>query len=296
MQASTPPPTGHKLAAVEIPAAAGIGLRAYHYEAVTQSLPAIAWLEIHPENFLGGGAPLAYLEAARAHYPVSMHGVGLSLGSAAGLDTGHLSRLTALARRIDPGLISEHVSWSVHQGTYFNDLLPLPYTEESLAAVCRNIDQAQEAFTRQILVENASTYLQFHHSTISEPEFIRALAARTGCGILLDINNVYVSCQNHGWDATAYISTMAGAPVAEIHLAGHAENQVGERIVRIDDHGSRVAEAVWSLYDQALTLLGPVPTLIEWDTAIPPLEILLAEAAIAQHHLERTRRDHADAA
>lgn len=295
MQGMTHHPPGSAPAAAIIPAAAGIGLRAAHFEAVTQRLPAVGWLEIHPENYLSGGAPLAYLEAARAHYPVSMHGVGLSLGSAEGLDCGHLARLVTLARRIEPGLVSEHVSWSMHRGTYFNDLLPLPYTEESLAVVCRNIDQAQEAFGRRILVENASTYLQFAHSTIAEPDFMRAVADRTGCGILLDVNNVYVSCENHGWDAAAYLETMAGAPVAEIHLAGHAENRVGERIVRIDDHGSRVAPAVWSLYERALALLGPVPTLIEWDTAMPPLQILLAEAAAAQIRLNRAIR-HANAA
>lgn len=282
-------------AATAIPVAAGIGLRAAHFEELTETLPPVAWLEIHPENYLGGGAPLAYLERARAHYPVSMHGVGLSLGSAEGLDPVHLDRLARFARRIEPGLVSEHVSWSVHRGTYFNDLLPLPYTEESLEAVCRNIDRAHEAFGRRILVENASTYLQFEHSTIAEPEFMRALADRTGCGILLDVNNVYISCQNHGWSAADYLETMAGAPVGEIHLAGHAENRVGDRIVRIDDHGSRVAPAVWSLYERALALLGPVPTLIEWDTDIPALAVLLAEAAGAQDRLERAAR-HANAA
>ncbi len=295
MQAMPQYPSGPLPDAATIPVAAGIGLRAAHFEAVTQTLPAVGWLEIHPENYLGGGAPLAYLEAARAHYPVSMHGVGLSLGSADGLDPAHLARLVTFARRIEPGLVSEHLSWSMHRGTYFNDLLPLPYTEESVAVVCRNIDQAQEAFGRRILVENASTYLQFKHSTIAEPDFMRAVAEQTGCGILLDVNNVYVSCENHGWDAAVYLETMSSAPVAEIHLAGHAENRVGERIVRIDDHGSRVAPAVWSLYERALALLGPMPTLIEWDTAMPPLEVLLAEAAAAQCHLDQALR-HADAA
>lgn len=295
MQPSFDQPAPADTAATAIPVAAGIGLRARHFEELTRDLPPVAWLEIHPENYLGGGAPLAYLERARTHYPVSMHGVGLSLGSAEGLDPAHLGRLARLAHRIEPGLVSEHLSWSVHQGTYFNDLLPLPYTEESLAVVCRNIDRAQEAFGRQILVENASTYLQFAHSTIAEPDFMRALVERTGCGILLDVNNVYVSCQNHGWNAADYLERMAGAPVGEIHLAGHAENRVGDRIIRIDDHGSRVAPSVWSLYERALSLLGPVPTLIEWDTDIPPLETLLAEAAGAQDRLEQAAR-YADAA
>jgi uncharacterized protein len=295
MQNSNQNPARAIPTATEIPVAAGIGLRAQHFQDVTSRLPDIPWLEIHPENFLGGGAPLAYLEAARSHYPISMHGVGLSLGSAEGVDGAHLARLVALADRIAPGLISEHVSWSVQGGIYLNDLLPLPYTEESLAVVCRNVDQVQSAFRRTILVENASTYLQFQHSSIPEAEFVRAIAERTGCGVLLDVNNVYVSCQNHGWSASAYLASMADAPVREIHLAGHAENQVGDQIIRIDDHGSHVAPAVWTLYQQALALIGAVPTLIEWDTAIPPLDILLAEAAIAQSHLDQARR-HADAA
>lgn len=295
MSLDGPFPAATDTAATAIPVAAGIGLRAAHFEVLTQTRPAIGWLEIHPENYLGGGAPLAYLERARAHYPVSMHGVGLSLGSADGLDGRHLERLAGLARRIGPGLISEHVSWSVHDGIYFNDLLPLPYTEESLAAVCRNIERAQEAFGRTILVENASTYLQFAHSTIAEPDFLRALAERTGCGLLLDVNNVYVSCRNHGWDAAAYLEALAGAPVGEIHLAGHAENRVGDRIVRIDDHGSHVAPAVWALYEAVLASFGPVPTLIEWDTDIPSLEVLLAEAGKAQALLDWAIR-HADAA
>tara|TARA_R110002096_G_scaffold32351_4_gene94086 strand:+ start:1227 stop:2114 length:888 start_codon:yes stop_codon:yes gene_type:complete len=295
MTQATPNPADRVPAAGGCPTAAGIGLRAAHFVEVTERRPAIPWLEIHSENYLGGGAPLSYLEQARSHYPISMHGVGLSLGSAEGIDRRHLDRLTRLAGRIEPVLVSEHVSWSVHNGTYFNDLLPLPYTEESLAAVSRNIETVQEAFGRPILVENASTYLQFKHSTIPEWEFMRELARRTGCGILLDVNNIYVSCQNHGWSAGDYLNAMAGAPVGEIHLAGHAENRVGERIVRIDDHGSHVAPAVWALYEKALRLLGPVPTLIEWDTAIPELPVLLAEAGTAQAYLNRAVQ-HADAA
>ena len=282
-------------AVTKVPVAAGIGLRAQHFEDVKSGLPDIPWLEIHSENYLGGGAPLAYLEAARSNYPISMHGVGLSLGSAEGVDARHLARLVALADRIEPALVSEHVSWSVQGGVYLNDLLPLPYTEESLALVCRNVDRVQSAFRRTILVENASTYLQFEHSSIPEAEFVRAIAERTGCGILLDVNNIYVSCQNHGWSATSYLATMADAPVGEIHLAGHAENRVGDQVIRIDDHGSHVAPAVWSLYRQALSIVGTVPTLIEWDTAIPTLDVLLAEAAIAQTHLDQAIR-HADAA
>jgi uncharacterized protein (UPF0276 family) len=288
-------PASSQPAARDIPIAAGIGMRAQHFETIVNELPAVGWLEIHPENYLGGGAPLAYLKAARNHYPVAMHGVGLSLGSALGVDGNHLARLVDLAARIEPGLVSEHVSWSVHDGVYLNDLLPLPYTDESLDIICRNVDRVQTAFRQNILVENASTYLEFRHSTIPEAEFIRAIAEQTGCGVLLDINNVYVSCQNHGWDVAKYLEIMADVAVGEIHLAGHAVNKVGGRVLRIDDHGSKVAPAVWDLYRRALDLLGPVPTLIEWDTDIPALEVLLAEAAMAQDILEEAAR-HADAA
>jgi uncharacterized protein (UPF0276 family) len=282
-------------AALEIPKAAGIGLRAQHFEAVLEAPPAVSWMEIHPENYLGGGAPISYLEAVRRDYPIAMHGVGLSLGSAEGVDDDHLARLVAFASRIEPGFVSEHVSWSVHGGVYFNDLLPLPYTEECLDIVCRNVDRVQAAFQRTILVENASTYLEFRHSTIPEAEFIRAIAERTGCSLLLDINNVYVSCCNHGWSAASYLATMADAPVRELHLAGHSENKVQDRVIRIDDHGSHVAPAVWELYRSALEQFGPLPTLIEWDTEIPTLDVLVAEAAKAQKIMDQTV-GHADAA
>jgi len=264
-----------------LPPAAGIGLRAPHFDDILADAPDVAWMEFHPENFLSGGTPLHYLERIRARYPLSMHGVGLSLGSAEGLDGRHLRRLANLARHIEPAAVSEHVSWSAHAGTYLNDLLPLPYTEESLAVVCRNVEAAQEAFGCPILVENASTYLEFAHSTIPEWEFMRAIAARTGCGILLDVNNIYVSCRNHGWSADAYVDAMSDAPVGEIHLAGHARNDVHGRIVRIDDHGSRVDSAVWALYRQVLATVGRAPTLIEWDTNIPPLADLIDEAETA---------------
>ncbi len=271
-----------------IPAAAGIGLRFPHHRALVERRPEVAWVEVHPENYMGGGPSVAALEAARALYPVSLHGVGLSLGTAEGIDEAHLDRLAALTDRIAPGLVSEHLAWSVTDGTYLADLLPLPLTEEALDAMCANVARAQDRLGRAILVENPSTYLEFAHAPIPEPEFLAALARRTGCGILCDVNNIYVSACNHGWDADAYLAALPADAVGEIHLAGHAVREMaGGGTLRIDDHGSRVAPAVWALYERALDRFGRVPTLIEWDTDIPPLDVLLDEAAAAAARLDR---------
>jgi uncharacterized protein len=265
-----------------IPAKAGIGLRFQHHEAVTESRPDIAWMEVHTENYMGGGTPLRYLDAVRRDFPISLHGVGLSLGSAEGLDLAHLERIRRVAERIEPGLVSEHVAWSVVAGTYLADLLPLPMTEEALDVVCRHVDQTQNHLRRRILVENPSSYLTFAHATIPEWEFIVAVAQRTGCGILCDVNNIYVSAHNHGWDASIYLAALPPAAIGEIHLAGHAVRPLADgSTVRIDDHGSRVIDDVWTLYREALDRFGPVPTLIEWDTNVPPLEVLLGEAGHA---------------
>ncbi len=280
-----------------IPAAAGIGLRFPHHRALLERRPDVAWLEVHPENYMGGGPAVAALEAARALYPVSLHGVGLSLGSAEGIDDDHLRRLAALAERIAPGLVSEHLSWSVAGGTYLADLLPLPLTEEALDVVARNVHRMQDALGRRVLIENPSTYLEFAHSTVPEPEFLAALADRTGCGILCDVNNIHVSAMNHGWDADAYLAALPAAAVGEIHLAGHAVREIDGTTLLIDDHGARVAPAVWALYVRALARYGRVPTLIEWDTDIPPLDVLCDEAAAAQTRLDRVKEDtHAHAA
>jgi uncharacterized protein (UPF0276 family) len=265
-----------------IPAAAGIGLRFPHHERVVQTRPAVAWFEVHAENYFGGGSARKYLESVRRDYPVSIHGVGLSLGSAEGLDPRHLRRLVELADRVEPGLVSEHLAWSVVGGRYLADLLPLPLTEEALEVVCRHIEQTQEALQRRILVENPSTYLQYPHSSIPEWEFLTALAARTGCGILCDVNNIFVSCSNHGWDPATYLRSLPAQAIGEIHLAGHAIRSLDDgRVVRIDNHGARVAAEVWTLYVQALQRFGCQPTLIEWDTDIPALDVLLDEAATA---------------
>ena len=282
-----------------IPAKAGIGLRFPHHQAVLDTAPDVAWMEVHTENYMGGGTPLAYLDSIRRDFPISLHGVGLSLGSAEGLDAAHIERIRKVAERIEPGLMSEHIAWSVVDGTYLADLLPLPMTEEALAVVCRHVDQVQSALRRRILVENPSTYLRFAHSTIPEWEFMAAIAARTGCGILCDVNNIYVSAKNHGWDPLAYLAALPPDAIGEIHLAGHSVRQLADGgTLRIDDHSSHVIGAVWSLFEAALRRFGPVPTLIEWDNNIPPLDVLLEEArhadALIDAASDRARR--ADAA
>src|SRR5499427_3008084 len=247
-----------------IPAKAGIGLRFQHHEAVLECPPDVAFMEVHTENYMGGGTPLRCLEAVRRNYPVSLHSVGLSLGSAEGLDQAHLDRIRQVAERIEPALMSEHIAWSISNGTYLADLLPLPMTDEALDVVCRHVDQMQSTLRRNILVENPSTYMQLRHSTIPEWEFMAAVAERTGCDILCDVNNIFVSAHNHGWDALAYLAGLPAAAVGEIHLAGHSLRPMPDgRTLRVDDHGSRVIDEVWALYEEALRRFGPVPTLIE---------------------------------
>jgi hypothetical protein len=274
----------------QLPVAVGIGLRAAHHERVAAERPEIAWLEVHTENFLGGGATPALLESLRERYAISLHGVGLSLGSAEGLDEEHLARIAALVRRLAPAAISDHVSWSVTGGVYFNDLLPIPYDEEALAVMARNVMRFQEAVGRPVMVENPSTYLRHAQSDRAEPQFLAELCRLSGCGLLLDVNNVYVSAENHGDDALAYLAAVAPLPIGEIHLSGHHLRQIGNRSIRIDDHGSAVTDQVWALYEHALALIGPRPTLIEWDSALPPLETLLGEAGKAQAHLSAAAR------
>jgi hypothetical protein len=271
-------------------AAAGIGLRAPHVAEILGSRPSIPWLEVHPENYMGGGLALAQLARIRLDYPIALHGVGLSLGSVDGIDTRHLSRMRALAERIEPGLVSEHLAWSTTGGAYLNHLLPLPYTDETLDVVARNVAAVQDSLGRSILVENPSSYLRFRHSTIPEPEFLAALVGLTGCSLLCDVNNIFVSAHNLGLDAEAYLDALPASAVGEIHLAGHARNEAGGRSILIDDHGSRVADAVWALYARALGRFGPTPTLIEWDTDLPELAVLLAEAATAGRLMDAAAR------
>lgn len=269
-----------------IPPSAGIGLRSPHFRQVVDEKPPVGWWEVHSENFFAkGGAPWRYLERVRRDYPVSLHGVGLSLGSAELPEPEHLHRLKSLHEQVKPGLISEHLAWNRVGGVHLHDLLPLPYTEESLRLFCRNVEVAQDALKRTLLIENPSLYLSFVQSSIPEPEFLTELVRRTGCGLLLDVNNIYVSCRNLGQDANAYLAAIPPEAVQEIHLAGHHVNQVDGQEIVIDSHAAPVPESVWALYAQALRRFGPVPTLIERDANIPPLADLQAEAAQANRLL-----------
>ena len=271
-----------------VPARAGIGLRHPHVQQFLDAPPATGWVEVHSENYLGaGGLRLAALERIRRDFPLSCHGVGLSLGSAEGLDETHLAALRRLFDRVEPGLVSEHISWSVAGGIYFNDLLPLPLTEEALEIFCRNVERAQDAFGRRIMVENPSTYLELSASRIPEPDFIAEIVRRTGCGLLLDVNNIHVSAHNRDFAAGDYLAALPAHAVGEIHIAGHATRKIGGETVLIDDHGSAVAPAVWALLKAALARTGPVSVLVEWDTDIPALPFLLAEAATADAVLGR---------
>lgn len=262
---------------------AGIGLRPAHYAAWLEAPPHVSFMEVHSENFFGdGGQPLAYLERFRAEYAMSTHGVGLSLGSASGLDARHLAKLKRLVDRIEPALVSEHLCWVGVAGRFANDLLPLPYTEESLAVVVANVHRVQETLGRRILVENVSSYLEFTASDIPEWEFVREVAQRSGAGILLDINNIHVNAVNHGIDARTFLAAIPGDLVGEIHLAGFQD--AGD--ILIDTHGTPVCEAVWQFYRETIERIGAKPTLIEWDTDIPAAEILLGEAKKANAILQ----------
>jgi uncharacterized protein (UPF0276 family) len=280
------------------PWGSGIGLRSPHAAQILAECPPVGWLEVHAENYMSGGPGLRALLELRRDYPVSIHGVGLSLGSAEGLDGSHLERLAALVERVEPALVSEHLSWSSSGGAYLNHLLPLPYTEESLALVSEHVRRVQDRLGRRLLVENPSGYLRFRESPIPEVDFLNAVAARTGCGLLCDVNNIYVTCRNLGGDPRAYLDAVDAAFVGEIHLAGHAVNDADGSTILIDDHGSRVAPAVWQLYARALARLGPVATLVEWDTDLPALAVLVEEAATAGAMLRAATRveDDADAA
>jgi uncharacterized protein len=267
-------------------AAAGIGLRAPHYAQVLERRPALALLEVHSENFFAtGGASLAWLERFRGLYPLSFHGVGLSLGSAEPVDARHLGKLAALVERFEPALVSEHVCWSSAGGRHSNDLLPLPYTEEALDAFVAHVDAVQERLGRRILVENVSSYMRFEHSTIPEWEFVSEVARRSGSGLLLDVNNIWVNSRNHGFDPRDFLAAIDPATVGEIHLAGFES----QGALLIDTHSRPVTEDVWSLYRAAIERLGPRPTIIEWDADIPALDVLLAEAARADAVLGAAR-------
>jgi len=275
---------------------AGIGLRSPHLADIACERPAIGFLEIHAENYLAPSPALQAVERLRGDYPLSLHAVGLSLGSADGLDEAHLARVAALVKRLEPAWVSDHLSWSVSGGRYFNDLLPLPYTEEALEVVVRNVGRLQETLGRQVAIENPSCYLGFVHSTLSEPEFLSELVRQSGCGLLLDANNIVVTAHNLRLDAGDWLAGLPAASITEYHLAGHAVNDADGQPILIDDHGSRVSEGVWALYAEVLKRFGPRPTLIEWDTDIPPLVVLLDEAARADRVIRAGGGDVARAA
>jgi len=261
-------------------AGTGIGLRTPHYQHFFQQQPRLDFVEVHSENFFGrgdreiGGQPRRILERVRADYALSLHGIGLSLGSAEPVRYEHLAQLKLLVDRFEPRWVSDHLAWVGHNGIYLNDLLPLPYTEEALSIIVANIDKTQDFLGRTILIENPSCYLAFAHSTIPEWEFINAVAAQTGCGILLDVNNVYVSAHNTGFDTHQYLHEINASAVQEIHLAGFTRH--GDMVV--DTHSRRVDDAVWALYELALLRMGDRPTLIEWDAELPALSVLLEES------------------
>jgi len=258
-----------------IPASAGIGLRSAHHDALLAERPAVGFIEAHTENYFhDGGAAVRALLRARADYPLSLHGVGLGLGSAEGIDRQHLARVKLAIQRFEPALVSEHACWGHAGGEHFNDLLPLPYTEEAAQLLARHVAEAQDVLGTQLLIENVSAYVAFEHSRLTEWEFLGAVVGGSGCALLLDVNNVYVNAQNLGLDAGAFLAGLPAGSVREIHVAGHARNGS----VLIDDHGSKVCEEVWDLYRVAITRFGPQPTLVEWDNHIPPLEELVAEA------------------
>ncbi|MEP0708778.1 MAG: DUF692 domain-containing protein [Parvibaculum sp.] len=283
-------PDASPFAANPVPADAGIGLKPQHYRDIIATRPPLGWFEVHAENYMGaGGPPHRYLGAIREFYPLSLHGVGLSLGSAGPLDRDHVLALKDLAQRYEPGLISEHLAWTRHGDTHFNDLLPVPLTREALDVMVAHVSETQDILGRQILVENPSIYVDIEGAEMSEPAFLVALARRSGCGLLADINNVYVSCVNRGEDAGEWLDAIPAELVGEVHLAGHAEDETDGGTLLIDDHGSAVRDEVFALYRRFIARIGARPTLIERDRNVPELGLLVAEAMRAQECLDEAR-------
>jgi uncharacterized protein (UPF0276 family) len=276
---------------------AGTSFKPEHLQAILAEGPQDGFFEVHAENYMGaGGPPHAALDRIRWDHPVSLHGVCMSIGGPQRLDPVHLARFAGLVERYEPALVSEHLAWSTHETTFFNDLLPLPYTETTLARVADHIDEVQAAIGRPILLENPATYLIFPESTMSETDFLRALARRSGCGLLLDVNNVFVAAANQRFAALDYLADFPLAEVGEIHLAGHSEQADDEGdLLLIDSHDRPVSDAVWTLYAHVISGCGPIPTLVEWDSEIPDWPILKAEAAAAQAILAQHARTPADA-
>jgi uncharacterized protein (UPF0276 family) len=278
--------------AFDIAGLAGVSFKPQHLEAIEHGRRFNGFFEVHAENYMGeGGMPHRLLARIRETNALSLHGVCMSIGGSAPLDSDHLARFAALVRRYDPALVSEHLAWSTHGDAFLNDLLPLPYTDATLRRVCEHIDRVQDAIARPILIENPSTYLLFEESTWSEADFIAEMVRRTGCGLLLDVNNVFVSATNHGTAPLAYLGQYPLEHVREIHLAGHAPDDDGDgHTLLIDSHDGPVSDAVWKLYDIVVAQCGPLPTLVEWDNDVPDWPVLRAEAAAAQAILDRHSR------
>lgn len=271
-----------------LPALPGVGFKPDHFSAIREGARGIGFLEVHAENYLGaGGLPHAQLAALRADFPLSIHGVGLSIGGTRGLNFAHLERVRQLCQRYEPASFSEHLAWSSHGAEYLNDLLPLPYTDETLAIVCDHVNRVQEVLGRRMLLENPATYLRFAASEIPETEFLAEVARRTGCGLLLDVNNVFVSCTNHGTDPRAWLAALPLHLVGEIHLGGHDTEELPSGPLLIDSHGAPVADQVWALFADVIGRAGALPTLVEWDNDLPDWPVLAAEAARAGTILAR---------
>lgn len=276
------------MAASGLPARGGVGLKPRHVPGLLRGGHGLGFVEVHAENYMVAGGPLhAQLRAVRECCPLSLHGVGLGLGGEAAPDRAHLDRLRALVRCYAPAAFSEHLAWSGHGGVFLNDLLPLPYDHSTLARVCTHVAMTQDHLGMRLLLENPSTYLEFDAATMTEPQFLAEVVARTGCGLLLDLTNVHVSCTNRGDDALAYLAALPLDAVGEIHLAGFARDPAPSAPLLIDDHGSGVDAAVWSLYEEVVARTGPLPTLVEWDNRVPEWPVLLAEAHRAQAVLDR---------
>ena len=271
-----------------LPKAAGVGFKPEHFAAIRDDATSVGFLEVHAENYMGaGGLPHAQLTSLRADHAISLHGVGLSIGGPGPLNREHLARLKQLCDRYQPESFSEHLAWSSHGTEYLNDLLPLPYTPETLVLVCDHVDVVQSALGRRMLLENPSTYVLFEQSSIPEVEFLHEIARRTGCGLLLDVNNVFVSCTNHRADPRAWLADFPLDLVGEIHLGGHAEEELPSGPLLIDAHGTPVADPVWALFAEVIARAGPLPTLVEWDNDVPEWPVLRAEAARAQAILDQ---------
>lgn len=281
------PPMDQKRIDATVPARAGAGLKPEHVAEILESAADIGFFEVHAENYMGaGGPPHRQLEAVREKYPLSLHGVGLSIGGENPLDKDHLNRLALLNKRYEPGLFSEHLAWSTHDTTYYNDLLPVPYNQVTLDRVCDHIDEVQETVGRKMLLENPSTYVAFEQSTMGELDFLKEIVRRTGCGLLLDVNNVHVSCTNHARSAETYLAEFPMEEVGEIHLGGHApDKDDAGRPLLIDAHDREVDDVVWALYESVIRRTGALPTLVEWDNDIPAWPVLLSEAEAAERIL-----------